>query len=174
MGRLHLGAFTALALALAGQAGAAEITRVASRGEPGKPFEMHVTLRWDRLQERARITREVPCCSIPSTWPRRLVRSPITSPMYGSGVTTSKEGQSTIARAFHSARKGRRSTLDLEYLVASPEGIEHLRERHVMGLFTPSEYRRALERAGLRVVFYKRGLMGRGLFVGLKRLEREG
>jgi hypothetical protein len=65
MGRLHLGAFTALALTLAGQAGAAEITRVASRGEPGKPFEMHVTLRWDRLQESARITREVPTAPTP-------------------------------------------------------------------------------------------------------------
>jgi len=60
MGRFRLGLFTALTLTLAGRAGAAEITRVASRGEPGRPFELHVTLRWDRLQEQAQITREVP------------------------------------------------------------------------------------------------------------------
>ncbi len=58
MGRLRLGLLTALALALAAPAGAAEITKVATT-EPGDPFDLHVTLRWDRTQERARITREV-------------------------------------------------------------------------------------------------------------------
>jgi hypothetical protein len=61
MGRLRLGAFTAFTLvALAGPARAAEITRITSRGEPGNPFDLHVTLRWDRLEEGARITRETP------------------------------------------------------------------------------------------------------------------
>src|SRR4030042_1514547 len=58
---LRLGAFTAFTLvALAGPARAAEITRVATRGEPGNAFDLHVTLRWDRFQERAQITRERP------------------------------------------------------------------------------------------------------------------
>lgn len=61
MGRFLLGAVTAaVTLALADPAGAAEITRVASRGEPGNPFDLHVSLRWDRFQERAQITRETP------------------------------------------------------------------------------------------------------------------
>jgi hypothetical protein len=61
MGRFLLGAVTAaVTLALADPAGAAEITRVASRGEPGNPFDLHVSLRWDRFQERAQITREKP------------------------------------------------------------------------------------------------------------------
>jgi hypothetical protein len=61
MGRSRLGAVAAFTLAaLAGRAGAAEMTRVASRGEPGNPFDLHVTLRWDRVQERAQITREAP------------------------------------------------------------------------------------------------------------------
>jgi hypothetical protein len=61
MGRFRLGAVAVFTLAaLAGRADAAEMTRVASRGEPGNPFDLHVTLRWDRLQERAQITREVP------------------------------------------------------------------------------------------------------------------
>ncbi len=59
--RFRLGAVAALTVAaLAGRAGAAEMTRVASRGEAGNPFDLHVSLRWDRLQERAQITREVP------------------------------------------------------------------------------------------------------------------
>jgi hypothetical protein len=65
MGRVRLGVFTALTLTLAGRAGAAEITRVASRGDPGNPFDLHITLRWDRFQERARITREVPAAPSP-------------------------------------------------------------------------------------------------------------
>jgi hypothetical protein len=61
MGRLRLGAITAFTLAaLADPAHAAEITRVASRGEPGNPFDLHLSVRWDRLQQRAQITREVP------------------------------------------------------------------------------------------------------------------
>jgi hypothetical protein len=59
MGRFRLGAIAvATFAALVGPAGAAEMTRVASRGEPGNPFDLHVSLRWDRSQERAQITRE--------------------------------------------------------------------------------------------------------------------
>jgi hypothetical protein len=64
MGRSRLGVLTALALTLAGRAGAAEITDIASR-TPGKPFDLRVTLRWDRFQEHALITREVPTAEGP-------------------------------------------------------------------------------------------------------------
>ncbi|HEY6098534.1 MAG TPA: hypothetical protein VIW03_03850 [Anaeromyxobacter sp.] len=61
MRRFRLGAFTAFVLAAAaGPARAAEITRVATRGEPGNPFELHLSVWWDRSQERAQITREKP------------------------------------------------------------------------------------------------------------------
>jgi hypothetical protein len=43
---------------LAGPAGAAEITRVASSAEPDDPFDIDFSIRWDRTQERATITRE--------------------------------------------------------------------------------------------------------------------
>ena len=53
MRRLH-GALTAFALAaLAGPAAAAEITRVATSGEPGNPFDLDISVRWDRFDERA-------------------------------------------------------------------------------------------------------------------------
>jgi hypothetical protein len=55
---LH-GALTAIALAaLAGRAGAAEISRVATSGEPGNPFDLDLGVRWDRSVESATITRE--------------------------------------------------------------------------------------------------------------------
>jgi hypothetical protein len=57
--RLRLGAIAAFMLAAsAAPAGAAEITRVATRGEPGNPFELHLSAWWDRFQEQAQITRE--------------------------------------------------------------------------------------------------------------------
>ncbi|HEY6004366.1 MAG TPA: hypothetical protein VIV57_15930 [Anaeromyxobacter sp.] len=61
MRRLRLGAITAFTLsaaAAAAPAWAAEVTRVATRGEPGNPFELHLSVFYDRLQERAQITRE--------------------------------------------------------------------------------------------------------------------
>jgi hypothetical protein len=61
MRRLRLGAITAFTLsaaAAAAPAWAAEVTRVATRGEPGNPFEFHLSVFYDRLQERAQITRE--------------------------------------------------------------------------------------------------------------------
>ena len=61
MGRLRLGAITAVTLtAIAGPVAAAEITRVATRGEPGNPFDLHLSVAWERTQQRAQITREVP------------------------------------------------------------------------------------------------------------------
>ncbi len=58
MGRLGLGALTALALMGVGApAGAAEVTRIAS-SEPSDPFDLHLSIRFDRFQERAQIGRE--------------------------------------------------------------------------------------------------------------------
>lgn len=57
--RRLLGATAVLAaLLLAGPSRAAEISRVATSGEPGSAFELDVGVRWERSQERATITRE--------------------------------------------------------------------------------------------------------------------
>jgi hypothetical protein len=57
--RRPLGALIAFSLAvLAGPASAAEITRVATSGEPGNPFDIDISFRWERFNERASITRE--------------------------------------------------------------------------------------------------------------------
>jgi hypothetical protein len=58
MGRSRLGVLTGLAFLLAaGPARAAEATRVMS-AEPGDPFALQLSVRWDRAQERASITRD--------------------------------------------------------------------------------------------------------------------
>ncbi len=57
MGRLRQ-ALTALTLmGLAGPARAAEVTRIAS-SEPADPIDLHLSIRFDRFQERAQIGRE--------------------------------------------------------------------------------------------------------------------
>ena len=52
------GALTAFAIAFSGPAAAAEITRVASSGDPGNPLDLDLSVGWQRFQERATITRE--------------------------------------------------------------------------------------------------------------------
>lgn len=48
----------AAVLASSGLAQAAEITRVASSGDPDNPFDLDVSIRWDRTQRRGKITKE--------------------------------------------------------------------------------------------------------------------
>jgi hypothetical protein len=57
MGRLAVVVATTV-LALAAPARAAELTHVASSAEPNKPFELDLSIRWERQEKRATITRE--------------------------------------------------------------------------------------------------------------------
>ena len=67
-------------------------------------------------------------------------------------------------------RRGRLSVNDMHHLVARPKTIEYFVERLVMGLFTRNEYLGAFRDAGLKVSFDKKGLTGRGLYLGSKSL----
>ena len=73
-----------------------------------------------------------------------------------------------IARVNVSAVEDGVSVLDFHYLVATPEGIEHFTERHELGLFTFEQYEVAMEDSGLNVLLDREGLMGRGLFIGIR------
>ena len=71
-----------------------------------------------------------------------------------------------IARVNTSFVKGRLSYFDLHYLIGTPEGTEHLVERHELGLFETDEMRAVITDAGLEVAYDAEGLTGRGLFIG--------
>jgi SAM-dependent methyltransferase len=73
-----------------------------------------------------------------------------------------------LARVALSGRRDRISTVELQYLVAAPDGITHFTEQLEFGLFTHDEMRRALELTGLSVAHDPEGLIGRGLWLGTR------
>lgn len=73
-----------------------------------------------------------------------------------------------IARMNISALEDGVSVLDFHYLVATPEGIEHFSERHELALFPFEEYEAAMRDSRLNVLVDREGLMGRGLFIGIR------
>lgn len=74
-----------------------------------------------------------------------------------------------IARINLSERKETLSFFTFHYLVGKPTGVEHFTELHELGLFTENEYLDAFRAAGLEVVHDLEGLVGRGLYIGIKR-----
>jgi ubiquinone/menaquinone biosynthesis C-methylase UbiE len=64
---------------------------------------------------------------------------------------------------------GRLATLDIHYLVGTPQEIERFEERHELGLFTDDEMRAAFRDAGFTVSYDAAGLFGRGLYWGRRR-----
>ena len=60
------------------------------------------------------------------------------------------------------------SILDFYYLVCTPEGVRHFSEHHELGLFTREEYLAALRDSGLKASFDPPGVIGRGLYLGIR------
>jgi SAM-dependent methyltransferase len=73
-----------------------------------------------------------------------------------------------IARMSVPPPLAREQTLEFHYLVATRDGIEHFTERHDIAMFTHDEYVGAVGAAGVRVEHDPDGLMGRGLYVGVR------
>jgi ubiquinone/menaquinone biosynthesis C-methylase UbiE len=71
-----------------------------------------------------------------------------------------------IARMIQSQIQGTLSILPMHHLVATPAGITHYVEEHVLGLFDRAVYEQAFYRAGLAVTYDAYGLEGRGLYIG--------
>ncbi len=61
------------------------------------------------------------------------------------------------------------SDLEFAYLVTTMDGSELITERHLMGMFTPDQFRAALRAAGLDADFDHAGThLGRGLAIGVR------
>jgi SAM-dependent methyltransferase len=60
------------------------------------------------------------------------------------------------------------ATIEFQYLVATPHGVEHMTEQHVVALFTHEELMDAFRTANLEPEYEAEGLMGRGLYLGVK------
>lgn len=73
-----------------------------------------------------------------------------------------------IVRMSYSGQRGKVCILNFQYLIGTPKGIQYMAEVHEVGLFTHEEYMEAFSLAGLSVRYVKKGLTGRGLYIGRK------
>jgi SAM-dependent methyltransferase len=78
-----------------------------------------------------------------------------------------------IVRMSYSTQKGGVSILKFQYLIGTPQGIEHDAEILELGLFTKNEYLNAFRSAGLKVIHDPYGVDGRGLYIGIKSMDEK-
>ena len=78
-----------------------------------------------------------------------------------------------IVRMSLSSQRGNISILEFQYLIGTSKGIERDTEFLELGLFTKIEYLDAFRSAGLKVVHDSDGVDGRGLYIGLKPLDKK-
>ena len=78
---------------------------------------------------------------------------------------------SKIIRMSHSGQRGNVSVLEFQYLIGTSKGIEHQTEIHTLGLFTHEEYIDVFQSSNLKVAYNKKGLDGRGLYIGRKAVK---
>jgi SAM-dependent methyltransferase len=82
----------------------------------------------------------------------------------------SGEGEGlSVTRMTRVWREGECTFLDMQYLIGTDDGIEHVREHHANALYDEGDYRDAFEAAGCSVEVDPEGLIGRGLYLGVRR-----
>jgi ubiquinone/menaquinone biosynthesis C-methylase UbiE len=82
-------------------------------------------------------------------------------------LLTLDEPERKAVRICRSSRRGDRSVLEFDYLVADHAGVRHLHDRHELRLFRTDQYVGAFEAAGLRPSVDDHGLWGYGLILGV-------
>jgi SAM-dependent methyltransferase len=80
-------------------------------------------------------------------------------------IRTAETPEVSVCRMGHTEIDGGVSRLNIEYLVGTASGIEHLREVHELGLFTTEEMAECFRAAGLDASYDPEGPYGRGLFI---------
>jgi SAM-dependent methyltransferase len=84
------------------------------------------------------------------------------------GAVFVDEPELKIARVNAIELDGRRSIMEMHYVVGRPHGVEHFTELHELTLFEVEEMLEAFRLAGLDVEYdAEGGPMGRGLYVGV-------
>ena len=84
------------------------------------------------------------------------------------GAVFVDEPELKIARVGAVELEGNRSVMEMQYLVGTPERVEHFTELHELTLFTDEEMLEAFRAAGLEVEHdAEGGPMGRGLYLGI-------
>jgi ubiquinone/menaquinone biosynthesis C-methylase UbiE len=73
-----------------------------------------------------------------------------------------------IARINITKAQGTVSALEFHFLIGTPNKVQHIVDRELLGLWTHEEHLEAFRDAGLSVSFDSEGLMGRGLYLGVK------
>ena len=73
-----------------------------------------------------------------------------------------------IARINISKVRGPISAFEYHYLIGTTSNVEYVVDKVSQGLWTHEEHLEAFRDAGLRVSFDREGLMGRGLYLGIK------
>ena len=84
------------------------------------------------------------------------------------GVVFVNQPKLKLARMNIVEVKERLSIIEFHYLLGRPKGVQHFTEHDEFGLFTRNEYLAAFRKAGLRVEYDRKGLIGRGLYIGVK------
>ena len=78
------------------------------------------------------------------------------------------EPELKIARVNTSFAEGHLSYFDLHYLIGTPKKTDHFVEHHELGLFEKGEMEAAFSDADLQVTLDEQGLIGRGMYIGMK------
>jgi len=88
-------------------------------------------------------------------------------------TTEVNKPDSKIVRMSLSSQKGNISYIEFQYLIGTSKGIVHDVEILELGLFTRKEYFDAFRSPGLKVIHDPIGLDGRGLYIGIKPLDKK-
>ncbi|MDH2428950.1 class I SAM-dependent methyltransferase [Sphaerisporangium sp. TRM90804] len=86
------------------------------------------------------------------------------------GHVVHADGGVTIARVSHGVRRDDKHDLETHFLVADADGIRHVADVQVLGVYGHDQYTAAFAEAGCEPPeYFADGLCGRGLYVSVRR-----